>query len=784
METRTGIFLRRTLVSCIALSLGQMYVIGAASQSAHAQTASTAKRGVAVEQEVIITATKRKTSLQSTPIAITAISGASLEKQGLTNLEQVAHSVPGIAIKSSGPGQTEFEMRGLSSAGGSSPTVGFYLDDTAITPPAAAQAGKVVIDPNLYDLQDVEVLRGPQGTLYGAGSMGGTIRVVTNKPDPTGFHASAQTILSGTDGGGFNHGENVMVNVPLVPDTLALRVVGSEAYTSGWISRNVVGNFPVAQGNGLTRGNVGSAPLISSQAGVNDEELLGTRVALRYTPNDDLTVTPFLFFQQIHSNGMSTVDSNPGTAAHYQPFNVAEPYDDRFATYGVTGDYKFNAFDVTSSTAYWSRNSTTTQDASEPLQYSLGLPSVYTSQGGIGPSSITEYDLTHQISEELRITSRNNSVLQWIVGAYYSDFTSDYNLTSIIPGAAPIFGTNNLIRQVQPTTITQYAGFGEATYAITSKLKANVGLRYYSYSTTVNTAVSGIVSQSGTNATTYTSAGESNSGINPKFNLSYTFDNDHMIYATIAKGFRPGGGNQPVPANPATTEGASCLAALQALGKNSAPGSYGPDSVWSYEAGEKARLFGMLTVDGAVYYENWTGVQQVIPLSCGFPYTDNAGNAAVYGAELEVHANLANGLVWSGSGDYTDAYLTQTTAGTGEQKGAPLQDISPWTASTSLDYSFPVKDMEGSTSIDYEFQGTRTDATYYPMNHLPAYSLVNLRGGLSEDAWTVSVFVDNLTNTRSLITDTTSLSVNLPTFNRIAMGQPLTIGMQLDYKFR
>src|SRR6202043_3737011 len=196
-------------------------------------------------EEILVTAEKRESTVQKTPISITAISGADLQAQGISSLLSVAQQVPGLSFKTSGPGQTEFEMRGLTSTGGQSPTVGFYLDETALTPPAMAQNGKVVIDPNLFDLNRIEILRGPQGTLYGAGSMGGTIKLVTNQPDPQRFSANLEGIGSGTNGGGFNHTENAMVNAPIIPDVVALRVVATDKYVEGWIDRDVLSPFPL-----------------------------------------------------------------------------------------------------------------------------------------------------------------------------------------------------------------------------------------------------------------------------------------------------------------------------------------------------------------------------------------------------------------------------------------------------------------------------------------------------------------------------------------------------------
>lgn len=214
-------------------------------------------------QEIVVTATKRESTVQTTPMSLTALSEAGIQERGLTDMTEVAQSVPGLAMRSSGPGQTEFEMRGVASTGGNSPTVGFYFDDTPLTAPASSNNGKVVIDPNLFDLNRIEVLRGPQGTLYGSGSMGGTIKLVPNAPDVTRVASAAELIFGGTDGGGFNRGENAMVNLPFGGGTAALRIVLSESHDSGWIDRVVIANgqFPLETDNNQVRGNVLAAPV-------------------------------------------------------------------------------------------------------------------------------------------------------------------------------------------------------------------------------------------------------------------------------------------------------------------------------------------------------------------------------------------------------------------------------------------------------------------------------------------------------------------------------------------
>src|ERR1700723_2705191 len=197
---------------------GQLLLIVSASVLAWAvaDVARAQQENAEQLQEVIVTAQKRTSTVQETPISITAITGESLQERGVTDLATIVQSVPGVSMRSSGPGQTELEMRGMTSSGGNSSTVGFYLDDTPLTAPASAQNGKVVIDPNLYDLNRIEVLRGPQGTLYGSGSMGGTIKLVSNAPSPNAFDVSGQFILGHTNGGDTsNSTESAMVNLPL-----------------------------------------------------------------------------------------------------------------------------------------------------------------------------------------------------------------------------------------------------------------------------------------------------------------------------------------------------------------------------------------------------------------------------------------------------------------------------------------------------------------------------------------------------------------------------------------
>ncbi len=277
----------------------------------------------------------------------------------------------------------------MTSAGGNSSTVGFYLEDTPLTAPAGSFNGKAVIDPNLYELNRVEVLRGPQGILYGSGSMGGTIKIVPNAPDTQAFGASAQAIFSDRNGGGFNRGENAMLNLPFGKSTAALRIVGSESHDNGWIDRIVIanGDFSLETNNLTTRGAVKAAAVAADYRNVNDNlrvlraPVEANRSASHYTS---------VLHQRIEQGGLSDIDSDPGTNAHYQPFNEPEPFSDRFTLASLNVHYRFDAFDLSSTTSGWTRDANLYQDGVEEFQWAFSTPKAifpfHASQGGLGAS--------------------------------------------------------------------------------------------------------------------------------------------------------------------------------------------------------------------------------------------------------------------------------------------------------------------------------------------------------------------------------------------------------------
>src|SRR3984885_10709959 len=401
----------RTAIVCALGLLAAFYFVPGAQ--ADTSPAATSEGGLT---EIVVAAEKVKSTIQDTPISISAVSSNQLEQQGIVNVEDIARDVPGLSMRSAGPGLTEYEARGLASNGGAAPTVGFYLDEIPLSPPALSQSGKVVIDPGLYDVDRVEVLRGPQGTLYGSGSMGGTVKVVTAQPKLGQFEGSAQATASGTEGGGGNGSGSLMRNLPLGAK-LALRLVGGDLYCSGCIALIPV-NAPTAPATLLNpnQAPVYDAPVNSVIHNANTERQWNGRATLLFQPNEDLSITAMAMDQRLTLGGYDLLDSSPtippptngysspGTIynAHYEVFPLREGLHDDVLIYGLTVNANLGFADLTTSTSYFTRENTQGQDASESLYYSNAGSSP------LAPVIYYEHDPSHQFAQEIRLTSHTS----------------------------------------------------------------------------------------------------------------------------------------------------------------------------------------------------------------------------------------------------------------------------------------------------------------------------------------------------------------------------------------
>jgi outer membrane receptor protein involved in Fe transport len=815
---------------------------------------------------VVVTATKRQTLAQDTPISMTVLTGTDIANRGLTDFNTLAQGIPGLAMRTSGPNQTEYEMRGLNSSGGNTSMVGVYLDEIALSSPAAEQLGKVIIDPNLYDLQRTEVLHGPQGALYGASSMGGTVRLIPAMPEIGSFDASGETTISDTgSGGSINFAQNGMVNLPL-GSTVALRLVGSASSSSGWLSRYVLADGAVTTdaGSNPTNSrppNFYTSPLLESATGVNSATNDSFRAILLWQPTDQLKITPMLLWQQGTSGAPNAVDVNgsptnptyPSPAGHYEIYDTGEPQWDRFTLGSLKVEYALTPdIALTSITGLWSNNSLVSQDGSEENSSSTALgpsdptvpaPPYDASAGGIGPTGpapfgpgVEERDYTRQLSEEFRIASTGDAPLQWLAGYYYQDFQSEWSMWSVNPQAGPVA---DIYVDYMPQTILQNAFFGNISWEFPDGLKASVGARWYHYSYAqrntewgdftpygFDNLLSGAPTVAGNLTPFNTNASNSANGTNPRFNLTWQIDKDHMVYGTIAKGFRLGGTDQPFVGFLTSVTAATCpygsppsLAGLEQCGLQaklsatpSHPGSvytstanfpnvnsqgvpqFNSDSVWDYEIGTKNELFdhhALLNV--TAYFERWTNPQVATNIS-GFGFTVNGANANIYGLEAEFRANLGHGFDFTTDWGYTHSKFLSDSPIDGIPGGFAVPDTPKLTGSASLNYIQSLNDnMSFFGNVTYSFVGSRYDLPYgvtvYLNNinqtaiNLPSYGILNLRAGLRTDKWSLAVFANNATNNQVLLDPLPQINLAIPQFTRYIVNQPVTYGLDVSYNF-
>jgi outer membrane receptor protein involved in Fe transport len=782
-------------------------------------------------QEVVVSAEKRSETVQQAPLSITAISGSDLEAKSINTVEDVVQQVPGVAIRTAGPGQTEYEIRGLSSSGGAVATVGFYLDETPLSASAVALNGRTVIDPDLFDLNHVEVLRGPQGTLYGAGSMGGTIKLVTNQPNPDAFESAVAADASQTAGAYTPNGAvDGMINIPLT-DKAAIRVVATEKYIAGWIDRIVgePGEFPYPTNlypqqtpyGGCfyyycTRGNVEAMPVSQVIHDSNTERFTSARASLLVKPIDAWSITANFFYQRIDADGYNNFQSPPGNLngsgpeAIYQPYDLAEPYYDTFKLGNLTMTYDFGDFaQLTSATAYWKRFVFQSTDSTEALENIFNTTTFI-------KNLYVEEDPTAQLSQELRLTSKGTDSFQWIVGGYTANLHSGYMTYNQEPGFAtalscgyvtpgPVAGhcapgvasnpnnggeaanpTGIVFNDNNPNILKQYAAFGEASYKFTPALKLTVGMRYFRFQVSNTADQRGLGTGTG-NASAQTGIASGNgSAILPKINLAYEPTPDLNVYATVDKGARPGGVNLPIPLTPGLIyycgpgSGPSYVTAQ--------PSYYRGDSVTSFELGEKARLVDQrIMINADVYYIKWADIQQYVTLSCGYPYNTNAGQARSYGPELETSFRVTDQFTVGASGTWTRAYINDpnlVALNAGITAGTNILTVPKYTAQFNADFVQPFANgMKGVASLSDSWVGPEDDQAYY-RETLPAHNILNARIGMKKENWGAYLVGTNLTNEHASLTiNNTTFAWQQPTITRVSTNQPLTVGVRLLYTF-
>jgi outer membrane receptor protein involved in Fe transport len=741
---------------------------------AHAQDAA---EGESEGNEIVVTANKRNTALQDIPFSINAQTAEDIQKTGATTLEDLSRNVAGLTIQNLGPGQSQVSIRGVSAGQivrdqpGVKEQVGVYLDESVVS------LSLFTPDLDLFDLNRVETLRGPQGTLFGSGSVGGTVRYITNQPklgETEGAIEANVNLVDGDDFGGHLKGA---VNLPL-GETVALRAVGYFTRYGGFINAR-------REGGGITED-------------INDGERYGGRLALTFAPSDSISITPRIVYQKIKTDGFNRQEvfnlfANPFTTTRpavtfrerEQFLLLKEAFVDETLIADATMKFGFGGVDLTSVTSYTDRDILVSRDASA-LTGSVSVDLGYPAAAVLLPSNLRDTTKVQSFTQELRLSSNGDGPFQWVVGGFYSDTDREYAQRLPTPGydaftdatlgagtsaaVANGFGPDSPFNSDLPYNLKQFAVFAEGSYDLTDSLTFTAGGRYYDYKE-VRTITSGGLFANGDSGKVDRTKSD---GFSPRVLFSYEASDNITINAQASKGFRLGGVNDPLNANLCTPADRAIFGGFQ---------DYDDETLWNYEVGIKSQTRGV-TFNAAVFYTDIKNLQTTLDAgSCSSRIVFNVPKAHSQGVEFELTARPAEGLDLGLSGSLLSAKFDSTVIdGTGAvlagiRKGNRLPTVPKFQISANASYSFPVSDgAEGYVAASVQHVGSRftqpsdqennprsfvsglpfggapgTNATVLNLK-LPDYQLVNISAGVDFDnGLSVIGYVNNLFDENALL---------------------------------
>lgn len=756
----------------------------AASHASAPAVTTTASADEAIPSIVVTGAQRRDQQILKVPASITAYDKGTMDKQGVRSLDDLVRLTPGLSnIATSSYGGETISIRGINSNTGAS-TTGIYIDDT----PVQTRNYLGVVNnsyPLVFDLDRVEVLRGPQGTLFGSGSEGGAVRFVTPTPSLNATRVYGRADMSFTDGGSPSGEFGVAVDSPLKQDRIGLRVSAWGRHSGGYID-HVDGAGNVTQPNS------------------NSENDIAVRAVMKIVATDRLTITPSLYYQNVKRRDLDLYW--PSAGRYKSTYGILQPDRDRFVLPALNLDYDAGAFTVKSVTAYYDRRDDRVEDYA-PLSVSALTGGTMTSVPGVDFHERSD-TITRQKnwSEELRFTSRDDgNPFNWVVGFFFQNSTQHYDqaevdnigdlLPVLFPGwdTASFYGRDQLPGNVSFTEALTYktkerAAFGELSYKLTDRLKASAGVRVSHNKFSFTDAQDGPFV--GPEALFY-SGSQSETPVTPRFNLSWQ-GRDAQLYATAAKGYRIGGANPQVPV--------TCAADLATLGLTAVPSSYKSDSLWSYEVGAKGKaLDGKLQMAGSLFWVDWTGIQANVPLSnCGFGYNANLGKAASRGFDLQVQATPVRGLTLSAAAGYTKATYSRNVYGAtadgadgptllakkGDDLGTPR-----WQTSLSGEYAHDIAAdlagyLYGAWQYSSAYHRTGSDGVngYNPYTYSgSSLTSVNLRAGVRHGDWDVSAYVNNLLNSHAQTYYYRAAAAG-PEGARAMTMRPFTVGLTATFR--
>jgi iron complex outermembrane receptor protein len=742
---------------------------------------------VKFSESITVSAMKREETIQNTPVSVAAETEDSMRERGIQSIEDVAANVAGFSVQNLGPGQSTVAIRGVSSGQiardqpGVKEEVGSYLDESVIS------MSLFTPDIDLFDMNRVEVLRGPQGTLFGSGSLGGTVRYITNQPQlgvsSTFGEIGGDAIAGGGTGGDFKVG----FNAPL-SSKAALRVTGYYNRLAGYMDA--------------------VQPDLSVKKNVNSGDREGVRVALELAPIEGLTITPRFVYQKVATDGWNRVDvfnilANPYTTTrpavtlggNKQFTQIDEPFTDKFQLGDLNIKYDFGSALLTSVTSFTNRDILVVRDAgaltSSITGGSIGEPEdVYTLN-----SPLNDATTAHGWTQELRLSGgKEKDRLQWVVGGFYADGRRHYSQHLVvsgfedlsaaagisIPTAGQFAPKDNLFWSDLNYKLRQYALFGEGTFAATDQFSVTAGLRYYHFKEDKAQIFDGIFGSNSDGTPQIQPGTAKANGVAPRFIASYKVNESTTINAQASRGFRLGGVNDPLNVN---------LCTQQDLVTFSGRDTWKDETAWNYEIGSKSRILGGRgSLNASVFYDDVKDLQVTVTAgSCSSRLIFNVPKARSVGAELELALAPTDNLDFSLTGGYTDSKVQSTLnstpdliQATGIRDGNRLPSVPKFQMAVSATYQQPMgQNSQGYANANYQHVGSRytqlgdqepgvgtlnlnsfgantiggplTQSTFTFNPLLPAYDIINARFGVRHGIWDIAFYVNNITDKRAYL---------------------------------
>ena len=754
--------------------------------------------------EIVVTATRRVERLQDVAVSATAFTQEKLDMQGLRSIDDLTRLTPGVTFQrdaTTAAGNfndedSDINIRGVDSTAGTS-TVGIYIDDTPIQGRHISFTSFNAF-PALFDLERVEVLRGPQGTLFGAGSEAGTVRFIQPSPDLHADSVYMRSELATTHNGAATYELGAAVGGPIIDDALGFRLSASFREDGGWVNHVNYSNQAVTDSNS------------------NHQDTVVVRGALKWALTDKLSITPSVYYQELRLGDTSAYWpslSDPSASSFENGNAQRNPSTDPFYLAAVKVEWDAEFANLTSNTSYFSRNQHSISDYTQFDRALFGL-TLPPPAGDLGTSH--DADNQNNFYQEFRLQSMDpGAALVWTTGLFYAHLDEnttervfDPNLNSEYDAAygtpfctpqAPCPNGEILTQPVSQIIDRQYALFGDATFKVADSWKLTAGVRASHIEYSGNLVYYGPFLSATAGPLTPLAATGSNSEnpITPKAVIAYQPDPGNLLYASAAKGFRPGGINGPLSS--------VCRQNLAQIGLAGGPQIYAADSLWSYELGAKNSLLGgRMQINASAFVIDWNNIQQAVYLpQCGQNFVENLGKVRSTGGEVEMQMRPVEALLLDLSASHVDAKYTGTVcAGASACTGVnpPAQPIvtqgdrlpgAPWTFLASAEYGFPaIGNRKPYLRVDYQYTTAQTalqpiqdpnngvaDPTY---TGLPETKNLSLRAGLRVGGMDLSLFAQNLTDSHPVMSHTEDTNTSGLFYDHTI--RPRTLGITAIYR--